>query len=99
MRLRVQQLTAGSLFYLGLLANLGFWLPVGGFWSVLALSGFNTVRVTGRPVYGLAGFLIGMAVALGTSLIGAAIFTIGTKIAGLIGDRLPPLEISDERRA
>ena len=94
-KVSIPQFTAGSLFKLGLLANVGIWIPLSIAFGLAAMAGFNTVRMGGAPVHGFPGFLISLLFGGLSILIGSLLFTVGAKLISLFGDRLPRLIIRE----
>jgi uncharacterized membrane protein (DUF485 family) len=91
----VTQLSMGALFHLGLIGSLGFWMPITLLLGLLALSGMRVVTFNGGYVFGIGGLVTALILGSIFSIGAALAFTLGGKLMGLLGDRLPAIAIRD----
>lgn len=80
-----KQLTTGSLFRIGWIANLAVWGVIAVILAVLALLGYDTVEFNDQPLHGI-GAVIGAIVIGGVfALIGAVLMMLGGMLAKFAG--------------
>jgi|GEM_PF-3400822 len=92
-RIRLSQLSAGSIFKIGFFCLLGILLPLCLIFGLLALGGSNTVSVNGRFVHGPAGLVAAIVMGFLFPAVLAGLMTLGGLIARLFGGLLPSLRL------
>ena len=92
-RIRLGQLSAGSIFKIGFFCLLGILLPLFVVAGLLALGGSDTVSVNGRYVHGASGLFAAIAMGFLFPAFLACLMTIGGLVARLFGNRLPGLTL------
>ena len=74
----------GSLAKLAFLANVGFWIPMGFLFGVLALNGMDTVSWNGQHIHGPGAMIVGPLLTFAFALIGTIVFCLGILITRFI---------------
>jgi hypothetical protein len=88
-RIEFRRLRAGSVFRIGYLALLGFVLPLGILFGLLALGGADTVSFNGRYVHGIGGLVGGIVLGLALPAIFAGFMVVGSLVVRALGRLVP----------
>lgn len=81
---RFFHLTLGSLFKIGFICNLFFWMPIGIWVGIGALFGGDNLTWNEEAVTGFSGLVGGIVMAFASSVIGAIILMLGGIVARFV---------------
>ena len=94
---RVSQLSAGSVFIFGYLANLALMMPFMMLCGVIGMAGGKGVFHNGHPVYGPSALIIAFLMGLIFPVINATFLLLGTLILRVLKQRAPLIRIRDQQ--
>ena len=97
-RLRIGQLTAGSLFKIGYFCLLGICLPFGILTGLMAMGGTDAVQINGRYVHGVEGLIAGIAIGVIFPAIAAGFMVLGGLVMRMFSKILPGLTLRGDRQ-
>lgn len=90
---RLDQFRSGALLKLGIISNLGFWIPVGLLLGILGMMGFDVVSFNDSYIHGVGAIITGLIFGALFALVGSMIFVIGGVFARPFARRARNLRI------
>jgi hypothetical protein len=93
-KIRIRRIKAGSLFKLVAVAAFSVFIPLFGFFGILALFGFRTVFVNHHQVYGIEGLIAALIMAPMFSMIISVLGWVALYVGIVIWGHFQPITIS-----